>query len=260
MKQIKVRGLVLREYEAGESDKRLIVFCKGEGRLAVYARGARKPSSKFMACAQLFTYGDFVLTQGQGFYSLSQGQIIENFFSLREDYDRLMAAHTVAEACEKALWDNLEGDELLLLALKSLSALAKEKDPKQVTVVFMLRFFQVMGLCPKMDACVMCGMDYHKPCHCEEGFNQTEQSRNDSTSSMVFTAEGLVCEAHKPASYRRISKDTITAIRYVLDSDLIKSFQFTATDDILKELNQAANFLWNSHFDKELKSNAYKTD
>ena len=103
MQTIKARGLVLREYEAGESDKRLLLLCKEHGRMMIYARGARKPKSKFMAAAQLFTYADYVITVGRGFHALAQAQVIESFYGLRTDYDRLTAAHLLAEVCEKTL-------------------------------------------------------------------------------------------------------------------------------------------------------------
>ena len=237
MKQVKVRGLVLREYDAGESDKRLIIFCKGQGRLMVYARGARKPTSKFMSAAQLFTYADFVLSEGRGFYSLSQAEIIESFYPLREDYDRLMTAHLVAEVCEKTLWDNIESDELLRLALKSLSVLAKGKlPPLQVACVFLFRFLDVHGLRPQADACTICNTPFHM------------------IKRGGICAEGLVCETHKPIIYQPISAGVIVAMQHILDNDLAKAFLFTAEDDILMGLRKAANLLWKCHFEWELKS------
>ena len=237
MKQIKVRGLVLREYEAGESDKRLVIFCKGQGRLLVYARGARKPTSKFMSAAQLFTYADFVLTKGQGFYSLAQAEIIESFYPLREDYDRLMTAHLVAEACDKTLWDSIESDDLLRLVLKSLSVLAKGKiPPLQAACVFLFRFLDVHGLRPQTDTCVVCDAPWQQ------------------IGRAVISAEGLVCAEHKPITYRPISASAIAAMQYILDNDLSQAFLFTARDDMLVELRKAVDMLWKCHFEWELKS------
>ena len=262
MTQLKVRGLVLREYEAGESDKRLIIFCKGQGRLMVYARGARKPTSKFMAAAQLFTYADFVLTQGRGFYSLSQAEIIENFYALREDYDRLMSAHMVAEVCEKTMWDNLEGDELLRLALKSLSVLAKglrvggasytakEVPPMQVSSVFIMRFFAVYGLRPQTNACVMC----NSPTLSAE---PDAPHRERHPQKMVLSAEGLVCDIHKPIEHQPLSNAAISAMQYILNNELAQAFHFTARDDILAELHSAAHFLWKCHFERDIVSDRY---
>ncbi|MCL2286641.1 MAG: DNA repair protein RecO [Firmicutes bacterium] len=237
MKQIKVRGLVLREYEAGESDKRLVIFCKELGRLMVYARGARKPTSRFMSAAQLFTYADFVLTKGQGFYSLGQAEIIESFYPLREDYDRLMTAHLVAEVCEKTLWDNIESDELLRLALKSLSVLAKGiLPPLQVACVFLFKFLDVHGLRPQTDACITCATPY----------NQIKRGG--------ICAEGLVCETHRPMVYQPVSMGAVAAMQHILENDMTKAFQFTATDDILNALRKAADLLWKCHFEYELKT------
>jgi len=251
MTKQKVRGLVLREYEAGESDKRLVLFCKGQGRLMVYARGARKPTSKFMAAAQLFTYADFVLTQGSGFYALAQADIIENFYPLREDYDRLMAAHMIAEVCEKTMWDNLESDELLRLALKSLSVLAKGRTPPvQVSSVFLIRFFDVYGLRPQTDTCAVCNRLLAK--WSEAGENVLELgsiSARGKDVKFVLTAEGPVCDAHKPAVHQPLSNAVMSALQYILNSDLLHAFRFTAQDDVLAELNKAAMFLWKCHFD-----------
>ena len=237
MKQIKARGIVLREYAAGESDKRLVIFCKGVGRLLVYARGARKPTSRFLSAAQLFTYADFVLTQGNGFYSLAQAEIIESFYPLREDYDRLMTAHLIAEVCEKTLLDSIESDDLLRLVLKSLSVLAKGKvPPAQVAAVFLLRFLDVHGLRPQTDACVVCetpAANMTQPC---------------------IGAEGVVCGSHKPMAYRPVSPAALTAINFILDCELPRVFQFTATDDMIMGLRNVADLLCKYHFEWEIKS------
>jgi len=236
VKTIKVRGLVLRVFDAGESDKRLLIFCKGHGRLMAYARGASKPSSRFMAAAQPFTYADFVLAQGAGFYSLTQVDMIENFYNLRTDYDRLMAAHQVTEACEKTLWDNLESDELLRLALKSLSVLAKgEVPPRQVSCIFLFRFFNAFGLRPQTDACVVCNTAVE-------------------TKKMVLCEEGLVCDVHKPAASSPISRTAITMLQHILDNDLALAFRFTAPEAACIELSRAAHMLWKCHFDWELRT------
>jgi len=242
MKTIKVRALVLREYEAGESDKRLLLLCKERGRIMVYARGARKPKSKFMAAAQVFTYADFVLAQGQGFYSVTQAEVIESFYNLRTDYDVLMAAHLVAEVCERTLWEGQDSDELLLLALKSLGHLAANADnlpPKQVVCVFLLRFFAFYGVAPQADACVICNLP-----------------GDEITDGVCFCAEGLVCAEHSlqiqgGKVIRKLSESAVFALRFILQSNLAQSFRFNAYDSVLEELRKVTVLLWGSHFEWE---------
>jgi len=233
METIKVRGLVLKEFEAGESDKRLLLLCKEYGRMMIYARGARKPKSKFMAAAQLFTYSDFVLTVGRGFYALAQAQVIESFYGLRRDYDCLTAAHLVVEVCEKTLLEDNPADDLLLLALKSLGHLNKNiLPPLQVLGVFFMRFFAYYGLTPEVEACIQCG---------------------DSMALGAFlSAEGLNCGVHKPGYSIKLSGGAIFALRHIIGSDLSESFRFNCSENVKKELWQSACMLWRCHFEWKL--------
>ena len=233
VKPQKIRGLILREYDAGESDKRLEILAKGHGRLWVYARGARKHTSKFLHGAQSFTYADFVVNQGRGFHALSQVEIIESFYPLREDYDRLMAAYQIVQACHQTLWDNIESDDLLLLVLVSLQALAKGQiPPLQVLGVFFMRFFDVFGLRPGLSHCAVC----------------------DTPASHIpkaaFCDEGLVCYQHKPLAYAPISPGALAALGHMLDSGLKQAFLFNASTTVLGEIKKAWEVLWQVHFEK----------
>ncbi|MCL2187906.1 MAG: DNA repair protein RecO [Defluviitaleaceae bacterium] len=237
MKTFNTRALVLREYEAGESDKRLLLLCKGVGRLFVYARGARKPKSKFIAAAQLFTYGDFVLAQGRGFHSLAQASVIENFYDIRTDYDALCCAHVITEICEKTVLENENCDELLQLALKTLGYLHKKEPPLpplQTLAVFMLRFFLWYGVAPSLEG------------------NVPEKGK------ILLSAEGLVqAEDNPQGEAMAISSSTLTALRYILTSDLSRAFLFSVNDAVVRELKNAAHMLWRHHFEWELRSASF---
>jgi len=238
MESIKTRGLVLKEYEAGESDKRLLLLCKEHGRMMIYARGARKPKSKFMASAQLFTYSDFVLTAGRGFHALAQAQVIESFYGLRTDYDALTAAHLVVEVCEKTLLEDTQCDELLLLALKALGYLNKQKlPPLQVASVFFIRFFAYYGLAPETQGCTVCG--------------------EIADTEMYISAEGLICRIHKPGYGIRLSQAGVYALRHILGRELTGAFLFNARDDVIKELWETSQMLWRCHFDWKLKTTEF---
>jgi DNA repair protein RecO (recombination protein O) len=237
MKTNKVRALVLREYEAGESDKRLLLLAKGQGRIMVRARGARKPKSKYLAASQLFTYADYVLAEGRGFASVTQADIIEGFYALRADYDRLAAAHVVAEACEKAVPENINCDDLLLTALAALKRLAAGDMPLLVQCAFFMRFFDVYGLRPVMGQCAECGAGVD--------------------AEPLFGPQGNLCRIHTGCANGaavKISQDAARAIKYVLESDLRGAFRFTAAPSVLADMDKAARLLWDTHFGVRLMS------
>ena len=239
IKTIKARGLVLKEYETGEADKRLLLLCKGYGRLFVYARGARKPKSKLLACAQIFTYADYILAEGRGFRSVNQAEIIENFYDIRKDYDSLVAAHSITEVCEKSLLEDMPADELLQLALKALSLLSKGKFPAlQVSSVFLIRCVSWYGFAPEVENCGVCV----KPI--------------DEMSKILFSAEGVTCADHEydkmPPVPFIISKSAAFALRHIVLSDLSQSFSFKASESVISELHKIGRALWNRHFDRDL--------
>jgi DNA repair protein RecO (recombination protein O) len=236
VKTVKARGVVLREYEAGESDKRLVLLCKGLGKLIVYARGARKPKSKFIAAAQLFTYGDFVLADGRQFYAMAQAEVIESFYTLRTDYARLCQAHYIAELTEKTLLSDEPADDLLLLLLKTFSRLNRAAlPPQQIRLVFLFRFFRYYGLTPEVTRCCECGRE---------------------TEAAYFCDEGTICAGCVTQKPRRtlLSPASVQALRHILSSNLSDAFGFRAGEKALTELNNAGKLFWDCHFQIKLQS------
>lgn len=228
MTTFKARGLVLREYEAGESDKRLLILCKGTGLLMVYAKGARKVKSKFLAASQILTYGDYVLADGGKFKTMTQAEIIENFYPIRQDYDRLCRAQYVIEFCEKTIQHRTPCDDLLKLVLKTLQHISK--DTAGAPSIFLFRFFLLNGVAPQMGCCCMCGA---------------------TDKAELFCEEGLLCLQcrNRVKGYMPLSLPARDVIRYVLGSDLNKAFLFKTNELVLREIRSAANLCRLGHFD-----------
>ena len=234
MSSIQTKGIVLHETDTGETDKRLTLLTKGYGKIAVSARGARKPKSKFMASAQLFTYSSFVIYDGGQFYSLSQADAIENFFSIRSDYTRLCLAQYFAELCDKTIPYNAPCDELLHLMIISLSSLTKGfRTPFLTARSFEIKFFQLSGVAPETERCAKCGGPLSRP--------------------FRFGADGTVCTCYtQPALI--ISPSALSAIRYILSADLPNIFKFCVGQDALEEMRCASRFFLKHHFDVNIVS------
>ena len=231
MRTFKARGVVLREFEAGESDKRLVLLCKEYGKLTVYARGARKPKSRFLAAAQLFAYGDFVLCDGGTFLSLGQAELIESFAGLCGDYGRLCRAHYVMEVCEKTVLPDTPCDDLLVLLLRTLSRLSKTEEPQQTLLVFMLRFFLCYGLAPEIEMCCVCGGGI-------------------GDAAAYFCDDGLLCGACRALKQHKIpiTPSARAALAYIFSRSMPSAFAFLVNGSVLDELSQAVKLFWACHF------------
>jgi DNA repair protein RecO (recombination protein O) len=225
----KARGIVLKEFDTRESDKTLVLLVKEYGRLSVSVRGARKPKSKFMAGAQLFTYSDFVIYNGKTFYSMTQIDIIENFYAIRTDYEKLCCAHYFLEICEKTIWENSPCDEILYLLLCGLTALAKDFcQPAIAALVFMFKYFQLFGLAPDIQNCCQC---------------------SDSLARRAyFGSDGLLCEQCRTPYAIPLSDAAIYALSYIYEAPPRALFAFTLAPQPLSELKKAAHIYWHRHF------------
>jgi DNA repair protein RecO (recombination protein O) len=226
------KGIVIRESETGESDKSVVIITKSHGKIFVHCRGARKPKSKFLAGAQLFTYSNLIIYEGRGFYSLAQADVIENFYMLREDLDKLYAAVYFCEIYDKTIMPGMDCSEFGHLLLVSLAALVKGKQGTElIKTAFNLKFFHLFGVAPETEACVNCG----KP-------------------PDVFGKEGAFCLSCASAPFIKFSKAAFRAVRYVLDARIPEIFNFSVDQAVLKELEQACNLVLRTHFTVQLKS------
>ena len=158
MKSFKARGIVLKQTPVGESDMYVDLLLKDIGKLSVSARGARKLISKFLAGTQQFTYADFVIYNGGRFNCMSQIDVIEGFYGLRNDYDKFCYGSYFLELCNKAIIPGEECDDVLKLLLKTLSVVSNGKVcPELAARVFELKFLQLNGYFPEYKTCSVCG-------------------------------------------------------------------------------------------------------
>ncbi|HIZ78567.1 MAG TPA: DNA repair protein RecO [Candidatus Lachnoclostridium stercorigallinarum] len=121
-----VTGMVLRAAPSGEGDRRLVVLTRERGRITVFARGARRPGSPFLAACRPFSFGKFRLYEGRDAYNLQGAEITAYFEELSADVEGACYGSYFLEVAEYYSRENLDGTDLLMLVYQSLRALLKE--------------------------------------------------------------------------------------------------------------------------------------
>ena len=158
MSNITTQGIVLRYADYRENDRMLTLLTPFSGRADALARGCRRPGSPLMSCAELFSYGEYVLYQGKGRAGVQSFSLIDSFYPLREDYDRLRYASYMLQILEAQAIPGDRTDKLFQLLIRSLKRLCYlPLHPRAVTAAFLLMDAALSGYRPRLSHCVRCG-------------------------------------------------------------------------------------------------------
>jgi DNA repair protein RecO (recombination protein O) len=147
--QIILTGMVIKESPIGEYDRRVTLLTKERGKISAFARGARKPNSRFIASTNLFAFGKFTMYEGRSSYNLADVEISNYFEKMREDYDAAIYGMYFLEIADYYTRENNEESELLGLMYQSLKALLNERlDDRLVRHIFEIRSMVIEGEFP----------------------------------------------------------------------------------------------------------------
>ena len=120
---IEVTGLVIQNLPMGEYDKRVTILTKERGKIAAFARGARRPNSKLMARTNPFCFGTFKMYEGKSSYTLVDAEISNYFDEFRDDFEGAMYGMYFLEVADYYTRENNDEKEMLMLVYQSLRAL-----------------------------------------------------------------------------------------------------------------------------------------
>lgn len=151
------QAIVLQRADWRENDRILTLLSPQWGRADALCRGCRKPKSPLLAASERLTMGEYVLFAGRGREIVHSAGVLDSFYPLRLDYERLGHAALMAAAALQAAQPEEPAPHLFLLLARSLSRLAYGSlPPRAVTCAFLLHFASVIGFMPRLSQCVLC--------------------------------------------------------------------------------------------------------
>lgn len=218
---LKIQALVLRVTDYNDRDALLTLLSPNHGKLTVKARGLRRKNSPLVAPCQLLAYGEFILFEYRGQYTVNEAYSIELFQNLRRDLIKLSLGTYFAQAAELISQEDLPNPELLSLLLNCLHGLAKLNLPENmVKAVFELRAACLAGYTPDLFGCHVCGSQ--------------EPDRFD------LSAGQLECHScrHMGASGIRmpVTTSVLEAMRYICYCDPKRLFAFQVGRETMEKL------------------------
>lgn len=150
---IMVTGMVLSQAPAGEYDRRISILTKERGKISAFAKGARRPGSRFMAATNPFSFGQFKLYQGRSSYNVAETNISQYFEELRTDYIGAYYGMYFLEIADYYTRENNDEKEMLKLLYQTMRALLHPAIPdKLIKCIFELKALAVNGEYPGVPA------------------------------------------------------------------------------------------------------------
>ncbi|MBR3299681.1 MAG: DNA repair protein RecO [Clostridia bacterium] len=153
-----LNGIVLRYADYKESDRILTVLTREQGLVSLTARGVRSNRKNAAgAVKDVYCCGEFVVYERNRIKYVSSSSVIEAFYPIREDYDRLTAAAQIARMAERTA-SGEKNDELYSLVYHAFSFLAySEAEPVDLTLAFAVKLIALEGYEPVVTRCAVCG-------------------------------------------------------------------------------------------------------
>ena len=120
---VKVTGIVIKAEPVGDYDRRVVILTKERGKITAFARGARKPNSRFVAGTSPFVFGTFSLYEGKNSYSINEIEVGNYFEELRSDYTGAYYGMYFLEIADYYTRENNDEKDMLKLLYQSMRAL-----------------------------------------------------------------------------------------------------------------------------------------
>ncbi|SHM05983.1 DNA replication and repair protein RecO [Caldanaerovirga acetigignens] len=206
-----------------EADRILTLFSPERGKIHAVARGVRQPRSPLMAGTQLFSYSKFLLVEGKNLDSVSQCELKESFFKIREDLDRMAYGAYFAELLRISTRECEKSEEVFRFFLKTLFLLEVWEDLKIMARTFELKLMALQGFKPQIFCCVNCG--------------------GKGLEKVWFSSilGGTLCEKCKSKDNKaiKISKEALSVMRQILKKRFEELIELKLSEDIKNELKEA---------------------
>lgn len=238
MNQITVTGMVLAATPVGEYDRRIVILTKECGKIAAFAKGARRQSSALMGMTSPFSFGEFTVYEGRTSYTVVSASISNYFSELREDIEGAYYGFYFMDLANYYAREANDETMLLKLLYQTLRALTNSHIPDRlIRYIYELKVICINGEGPQVFACVICA---------------------DQKREKVFSSKkgGLVCSKcqGRIADGKKLLPSTLYTLQYIVSSPVEKLYTFVVKEEVLKQLGEIVTEYLNEYVGKRFKS------
>ncbi|MDD3861733.1 MAG: DNA repair protein RecO [Candidatus Gracilibacteria bacterium] len=152
MRRFSAKCIILGHKDLSENDKFVFLYNEEMGKIKAVAKGARKITSKFTGHLETLNIctAEFYISPRN--ILITEISTDENFRNVRENLETLSGALQIAEITDKLLYENQKLENLIKLIQKTISHLSKTKKPLLISMAYMIKLLDKIGIIPDFKA------------------------------------------------------------------------------------------------------------
>lgn len=142
-------GIVLARKNLGEADRIIAVYSKSRGRLALLAKGVRRPKSRKRGHIESFNLIEFQAVSSHGLDLMTEAEVKDNFKNIKKSLKKVSLAFYMCEVVGKTTREHEENADIFYLLKDSLARLSEAKELKKLRMEFIEKLLIVLGFWPE---------------------------------------------------------------------------------------------------------------
>lgn len=144
-KAYKAVGLVLKQLNFGEADRLLTIFTREFGLIRLLAKGVRKTTSRKSGHLELFSHVKLACVKGKNLDLIIEADLLNNFFTLRQNLNRVRIAYLFSELVNELSAENQEHEDVYQLLVSTLTQLNSPAAPANLILNFEKSLLKILG-------------------------------------------------------------------------------------------------------------------
>lgn len=173
--------------------------------------------------------------EGNNTYNINSCDVIEIFYNLRTDLDKLECAANITKIVSDVATENENNYKTLQLLLNTLYMISEtDMNMDLITSIFKMRLTSILGFTPRVTECVNC-------------------RATDNLTHFSIQDNGFKCEACSKQDTGAITMHAGTrdGIKYTIMAPPKKLFGFNITDECIKEYKLISKIYLNEKLEKD---------
>ena len=226
-------AIVLRTVNYSETSIIVTLFSKESGKIALMAKGARKPKSPFSAQLEPMNILNinYFHKNERNIQLLKNSSFIENSMTIRENFDSLNYGLTIVEILDKLFHENDTDPIIFRLSIKTLSSLKSSQINYNIVFSFFLLQLSVrLGFMPELNKC----------CNCSKYLKMAKFDEHKGE---------LMCKKCVHGGEINFSVGTIDLLKALLKTHIDSLHTLKYDDKILKEIDSFLDYYSKFHLE-----------